>query len=281
MQTSQLLLQDGCSLPNCFDAPEAAQAFSQFSGVMTGFAVAVAVLLIERVAEHRSGRGSPDARWQRAHVPLMTVVASVAALAIATFCYSVVAGVEEPSPKAQSQYLVATTAFVIAGSLLVHGMWQLLIEFFDGRVAAKIRVVVIGLVPLGFIYLIVTAADVTNRVDEVGDLSSPRLRPLWAGLVLLILLAVWCIKRPILVSGSLTSDERTWTVLAGAGLLVTVLEALIFTTWVASLKSLDRSLPQGASNAIVLLALVYFALFMVSLPRGESGRSDSPEAGSA
>jgi hypothetical protein len=127
-----------------FNVRVASQGYANIAGVLAGFAFAAIVLIVQS-----SGSASSNLK----HVSILGFLVSFFGCVISSFAFTLIAGEELLTPRANHMALFAGTGFAVALNMLLWSLAALLKEFFvnDAALLAKQLLALFVLIPPAFV----------------------------------------------------------------------------------------------------------------------------------
>ena len=147
----------------CYDPTTSAAYFSQFAGVLAGFAFLAIIFIVERSSSSGTGKdaSSPtDANEDVGHVAF-AFVCSFIALVIATFLFAVTSG-EELTVRSFGAFSIASLCFGVATMSLLSSLLLLFQHVGITPLARFTKIAVLAAPPLAFGYGARTTLDIRH-----------------------------------------------------------------------------------------------------------------------
>jgi len=254
------MTMDGeCTTILCFDLTKAAGYYSQLASVLSGFAFAAIVFLIQSQRSDREGRaGEGDPDLQNVLISFLTAFIG---LILATFLYAVIAG-EEAKVRAMASGFLASIVFSIAVLNLFYGIIWLFHAWRMHRVLDVSKRAVATVIPIVvYAYMGITALDMLKLAKNQ---SAAETWVSWiAGLgILLALIAFASLLR------RLSDSLPPWFSGGGAIKAITIISlgtAVLAAISVGVISEFDSSftLPEWLVTAAIILLFALLALYVL------------------
>ncbi|GIF38935.1 hypothetical protein BC793_106340 [Actinoplanes xinjiangensis] len=248
-----------------FDAAQVADAYSQLSGVIAGFAFSsIVVLLTYQIGAAREGRKT-DGRMQSA---LLLLFSCFMGMTTSSLAYSVLSGMKEFARALEVGHVVAGTGFGVSGLMGLLGIHQLIL-CSNLRIEREIGIVSGSLAPL-----LITAYQVAG-LHQVGDSAAT----VFGVCAVVAVLAVASVAPHLKESGAERPEKSpsAYSTLSIAGLGVSSIPSLVVSILAAAGGTAD--VPVWPAYAAIVATFLMCSWVMVTFQR-EVGRSPSaPMAG--